>query len=366
MPENLLGWIRPAAFVLGGLLLGILVDRVLVARLRRYAEENDSRFWLVVTSVIGHAPVLWLLVFGASLALLNLPVAVSARAERWTNNGLFVVNAASITLVAARAAAALVAAYTDRVQGALPSSTIFTNLVRLAVYALGALIVLQSLGISITPILTALGVGGLAVALALQDTLSNLFSGLQILASRQFRPGDYIKLASGEEGYVRDITWRVTTVQSLSLYTHVIPNAKLASAIVTNYYQPTPELSVVVPVGVHYDSDLELVERVTVEVARRVMADVEGGIPEYEPLVRFTGFGDSAVEFNVIVRAREFGNQFLVRSELIRQLLKRYRQESIILPSPTRTLQWEANAPPLPLATATPSRDGDGAGSERP
>ena len=121
----------------------------------------------------------------------------------------------SVTVAAGRAAAGFVRLYADRRDNLLGSTSIFVNLARALVLVIGALVLLQSLGISITPILTALGVGGLAVALALQDTLSNLISGLHVAASQQIRPGDYIRLDSGDEGFVTDITWRNTTIRAL-------------------------------------------------------------------------------------------------------------------------------------------------------
>lgn len=338
MSDTLIDWLKPTAFVIAGLIVGVLIDRVLVGRLRTRAEQGGA-FYEELVQIIGRSPILWCFAGGIYLATLALPREIPANVEKLLNNGLFILLAFSLTAILARAAVVGVGVYTERVQGVLPSSSIFTNLVKLLVFLMGGLVMLQSLGISITPILTALGVGGLAVALALQDTLTNLFSGLQIIASRQFRPGDYIKLASGEEGVVLDITWRITTIQTLSLFTHVVPNSKLATVVVTNYNIPHQEMSILVPIGVSYNSDLDRVERVTIEVAREVMLDVEGGVPEYEPVVRFNSFGDSAINFNAVLRASEFGKQFVLKSEFVKRLHQRYQQEGIDIPFPIRTIQ---------------------------
>ncbi len=226
-------------------------------------------------------------------------------------------------------------------KGALPSTSIFTNLARVAVLAIGVLIILQSLGISITPILTALGVGGLAVALALQETLANLFAGLHILVSRQVRPGDYIQLDSGEAGYVTDINWRNTTIRALPNNMVIVPNAKLASAIITNFHQPEQEMSFLVEVGVSYDSDLKQVERVTVEVAREVLKEVQGGVPTFEPVIRYHTFADSSINFAVHLRAREFVDQYLVKHEFIKRLHERFQREKIEIPFPIRTVHMK-------------------------
>jgi len=216
--------------------------------------------------------------------------------------------------------------------------SIIKNLTQLVVLIIAGLIILQQLGISITPILTAFGIGGLAVALALQDTLGNLFSGLHILATRKIRPGDYIKLDSGEEGYVVDITWRNTVIRQLPNNLVIIPNTKLSSAIVVNYNMPEEELAVLIQVGVSYDSDLEKVEKITIEVGKEVMKEVNGGIPSFEPFIRYHTFDDFSINFTVILRAKEFVDQYLIKHEFIKRLKKRYDKEGIEIPFPIRTI----------------------------
>jgi len=143
--------------------------------------------------------------------------------------------------------------------GTLPATSIFVNITRMAIVLVAAFLVLAVFDISITPVLTALGVGGLAVALALQDTLGNLFAGLQIVASKQIRPGDYLLLDSGQEGTVTDTAWRTTTLRTQSDNLVIVPNGVLAQAIVTNYRLPAEAVAATVEFGVAYDADLSLV-----------------------------------------------------------------------------------------------------------
>lgn len=261
---------------------------------------------------------------------------------------LLVLLIASITWTVGRVAGAAVHARATSA-GAQPTANLVSYLVRLLVLVLGGLVVLQTLGVSITPLITALGVGGLAVGLALQDTLANLFAGIHILAARQVRPGDFIKLETGEEGHVQDVTWRYTTVRQLRNAITIVPNSKLASAIVTNYSLPDDELAVLVPVGVSYDSDLARVEAVTAAVGKEVLADVQGGVVEFDPFIRYNGFGDSSITFNVILRAQGPTDQFLIRHEFIKRLHRRYRAEGIEIPFPIRTLVWKGgDGPPEP------------------
>lgn len=197
------------------------------------------------------------------------------------------------------------------------------------------------MGISISPILAGLGIGGLAVALALQDTLSNLIAGLQIILSRQLKPGDYVQLNSGEEGYVVDITWRNTTIRELADNLIIIPNSKLSQSIVKNYYMPEKSLSVLVQVRVCYDSDLDEVEKVVMEVAKETLNSVPGADRNFKPLIRYHTFSDSSIDFTVILRAEEFADQFLIKHEFIKKLLNRFRKENIKIPYPIRTVYLE-------------------------
>jgi small-conductance mechanosensitive channel len=208
------------------------------------------------------------------------------------------------------------------------------------------LVVLNGIGLSITPMLTALGVGGLAVALALQEPLANFFAGLFITLAGQIRVGDYVRLDSGQEGYVADFTWRSTRLRMLANNLVVVPNAKLAQAIVVNHHLPSSDLAVLVEVGVDYASDLRQVERVVVEVGREVMTEVAGGVATFEPFIRYHTFADSSINFTVILRAKEFVDQYLIKHEFVKRLHTRFNDEGIVIPFPIRTIahRWEQEA----------------------
>jgi small-conductance mechanosensitive channel len=326
----------PAAIALLGLMVGMIVRKTVVARFGKVAATTKSVVDDVVLAAVRGPVVLWFVIAGlyAAVQVTTLPPRITLLIQKI----LIVLVIFSVTWAVAQIAAALVENAARRAHETLPGATLVTNLARVAVVAVGILVILQTLGISITPIITALGVGGLAVALALQDTLANLFAGVHILASRQLRPGDYVKLASGEEGYVVDVNWRQTTIKQLPNNIIVVPNALIASAILTNYHLPERELSLIVQVGVAYDSDLEHVERVTREVAMEVEREVEGGVAGYEPLIRFHTFGDSSINFSVIMRGQEFVNQYLLKHEFIKRLHGRYNEEGIEIPFPIRTV----------------------------
>jgi len=242
-----------------------------------------------------------------------------------------------VTVVAARVLSAMVAQYAERTEG-FAATSILSNVVKAIVYILGLLVLFQTMGVSIAPVLGALGVGGLAVALALQDTLGNVFAGIHIIISRHVRVGDFVRLDNGDEGRVQDIGWRNTTIRTIVDTTLVVPNAKLAGMVVTNYDLPTRAIIFVVKVGVAYDSDLEHVERVTIEVAKRIMGEA-GGVGDPPPKIQFHTFADSSIDFNVVLRCAGFTEQYDLKHLFIKALTKRFAEENIELPFPQRTVR---------------------------
>lgn len=323
-------WLLPSAFIAAGLLAGLAAEKLLLPLVRRMVQKiHLETVNLIVRSLRGMA-LLWGILVGLTGAITVMPLEPDT--SEFLGHIPAVLFLFSLTVVLSRLLVGLFDLHARKGRGDTPTISLFTNIIKLSVYILGILVILQSLGISITPVLTALGVGGLAVALALQETLSNLFAGLQIIAARQVKPGDYIHLESGEEGYVTDVTWRNTTIRAIPNNMIIVPNSKLASTILTNYHQPLKEMLVYVSVGVHYDSDLEHVERVTLEVARNVLDTVPGGKKDHEPKIRYNEFGDSGIIFKTVLAVEEFYDHLELTHQFVKKLKKRYDEEGIVIP----------------------------------
>ena len=219
-------------------------------------------------------------------------------------------------------------------------------------YVLGALILMAYFNIDITPIIAGLGIGGLAVALALQPTLANFFAGTQIIADRVVRVGDYIELNDGTRGYVTDVGWRSTRIRTPYNNRVIIPNSSLAASIITNYYWPTMDVGVIVNCGVSYSSDLTKVQAVALDVAKNVVEELDEAVKDFEPWFGFEQFGDSNIDFWIWIQAKDRLASFRLKSELIRQLHARFEQEGITINYPVRRLVYdEYNPPPLPGST---------------
>ena len=327
----------PAGLFLAVVAAGWIARRVTFRLLTGWAKKSQHQLDDILIETL-HGPfMLWVAILGIHIATQSSEL--PARITALTAKALLVLWIVSLTIAAARLAGALVRHYGKRASSALPVTTLTQSLASLAVATMGILIQLDALSIPVTPILTALGVGGLAVALALQDTLSNLFAGFYVSLAGQVRVGDYIKLDSGEEGYVTDISWRSTALRALANNLIVMPNSKLAQAIVINYNLPEQRMSLLVPIGVSYDCDPDHVERVLIEEALAGAGVIPGLLAEPKPFVRFIpGFGDSSLDFTLICQVKEFVDQYPVQHELRKRIFNRFRREGIEIPFPIRTV----------------------------
>ncbi|MCX8166626.1 MAG: mechanosensitive ion channel family protein [Candidatus Micrarchaeota archaeon] len=210
------------------------------------------------------------------------------------------------------------------------------RVVAIFIIAITIIMMLDTAGIEITPLLASLGIAGLAIALAFQDTLGNFFAGLYISIDRPIREGDYVKLESGEEGNVYKIGWRSTMLRTIDNNIVVVPNSKLATTIVINYDKIEKELTLVIPTSVSYDSDLEKVEKVAKKTMQELIAKHDFFVKNYEPLIRFSSFGDSGINLNIIVRVIEFKYKFIATSETIKEIHKAFKKNGIEIPYPKR------------------------------
>ena len=323
------------AFIIGGLVIGIIVEKIILVKLKKFAMRTSWEGDELIIAAIRGVAILWCALAGIYAALLNLPFQPNILTI--IQKIILVVIIISATTVIAKITVGLINLHHKKT-AALPSASLFVNITRILIFTIGVLIILQSVGISITPLITALGIGGLAVALALQPTLSNLFAGIQIIISKQVEVGDYVQLDSGQKGYVTDVSWRNTKIRELPNNLIVVPNSKLANSIVTNFHQPQKEMSVIIQCGVSYDSDLDNVEKITIDVAKKILHKIQGGQTEFEPFIRYHTFGDSSIDFSIILRVKEFVNKYLIEHEFIKALHKRYKKEGINIPFPIRTV----------------------------
>lgn len=335
------------AFVAAWILALWLVKRLIVRRLKHWASKTSQHWDDIIIGAISFPANFLILASGLALLtnLLILPKEIH-RVIAIVFQGCVIF---AVVFFLDSFVKAAIDQYLSKTVFSKISHGFAKGLIRGFIIGIGVLIFLDLLGISITPILASLGIGSLAVALALQDTLSNFFAGLYIAIDKPVRIGDFVKLESGGEGTVLDIGWRSTRFLTPMNNVIIIPNAKLTGSVITNFHLPNKEIIVTVDVGVHYSSDLERVEKVTLDTARELMKKVKGVVPGSEPVVRFHDFSESGIALTVVFKAKEFQDQYVLKHEFIKLLHVRYQKEGIRIPYPTRTLEFPTGTPPSKL-----------------
>ena len=232
------------------------------------------------------------------------------------------------------------------------------------IYGLGALLVLDVLNVNISPLIAGLGLGGLAVALALQPTLSNLFAGTYVMTEGVVTQGDYIELENGVAGYVIDVGWRSTRLRTWTNNLVVVPNSRFAETIITNYQGPIPAVNIYLTCGVSYDSDLIRVEQVCKEEMALLLDSDPRAVKEYGAYFAYESFDDSNVTFYLFIQARDRLASFEVQSELIRMVHQRFQEEGIVINYPMRTINFANGTGPSEgtQPAAGPALSEEGAG----
>jgi len=342
--NNIEIFIPPLFTVFCGLLFGFIFKRFIHVRLKNIAKKSEWDGDDAVVEAIEPYIVIWFFLVSLSIAVANFNVQQLNNAylikilNDYLPKFLIVFLIGSITIAFGNLSVRLFELWTKGQGKGFPSTTMFTNFVRITIYLIGILIILDALNISIAPMITALGVGGLAVSLALKDTLSDVFAGLHILLSKKVQVGDFIQLDSGDMGYVQNISWRNTTIMERTNNIIHIPNTRLSSAIIKNYDSGDPSFSVKIPIGVGYESNLEKVESVTKDVIQDIQLTMEETNKNFEPAMRFQNFGESSIDLMVYFRANRYGDQNPIIHNFIKKLHKRFGEEDIEIPFPVRTL----------------------------
>ena len=309
---------------LGSLLVLLLVRRLFLGFIKRSSHD----YAVMILRVLRLPSLFWVIVISLYLTVELSPtkfLKYSSVIEKVLISLLIL----SITSFFSNILPELLHAYISNKNLKFPKTGIVFVIIKLVVFVLGVITVLSYLGIQITHFITTLGIAGLAVSLALQNTLSNVFSGLNLIASRQIEVGDFVRLENGEEGYVEDITWMNTVIRRLDNNLVVVPNSRLVNSIVINYKKPTPSMNIVVSIVIPYSSDLEKAEKLALEVAREVQKTVKGADQGFEPLVRYSAFTELGITLNIILRVLNPDSQFFIRHEFIKRLKKTYEREGI-------------------------------------
>lgn len=346
---------RPLCIILLSMIVGFLLRWTAKKWLLHIAQRSADLRDDILLEALRRSIFYIIVLIGINVAVRELPVSIRTVLLPYSrptiNTGIIVL----VTFLFAQILRQIFKSRAANESSKIAAVSLTRRIVEIVIYSVGAIMILRTFGVDVTAIITALGVGGLAVALALQDTLANAFAGVYITLAKQIRVGDYIKTNDGFEGFVRDIGWRNTTIELLERSFVLIPNNKLAQAIVTNYFLPTEILYAKLTIGVSYQHDPAEIEKIlhatvtecgsaTAEEANTVEqppGKIRGIMTQPEPLVRFQAFGEYALQFTLFFSVNTFDNQFSARHELMKRIYTVFRQRGIVIPLPIHTVRLD-------------------------
>lgn len=310
-------------------IISYIIRIFFIKLLQRFTKKTETRIDDIIINTLKIPSLFWIFVisFHISSKFSSLPEKYLFLIEKVYFSLIII----SFTIFLANLTTRLIRFYLKEKNLPEANIGIIFIIINIIIYTTGLLFILSYFNISIAPLITTLGIGGLAVGLALKDTLANFFSGLYILMEKKIKVGDFIELEDGKKGYIVNINWRTITLKTLSNDSIVIPNEKLAQSIVINYASPIEIIRVGIKIPVSYDTDIDKFEKVVLEEVENFQDD--NIVKEITPVLRFIpGFGDSALEFTLFVYAKNYEVSFSVESELRKRLFKRLKSEGIEIP----------------------------------
>ena len=231
--------------------------------------------------------------------------------------------------------------YADKERAKKINKTMFVfirKMVSVTVYAVVLIFILGHFGIEIGPLLAGLGIAGLAIALGLQETLANLFAALFLVMDKSINIGDWIQLEDGTKAYLDDISWRSVRIRTLGNNTVIVPNSVFVGQKISSYDYPEQSFYTSINAGVAYGSDLEQVERVSVQAAKNVLKKEKVKAEYNEPIVRFKELADSSINLIIIVKIDHVKDEGKIKHELIKEIVKEFRRKKIEIPFPQRVV----------------------------
>lgn len=322
------------------ILISAVSARLIIFTIERYihklAKKTKTEIDDAIIRIIKKPVYLLIILIGLNIALKTLTILQDY--NQILNKIFFIVYLLLVTLMASKIITIFILHWFKVKKKFEKAPRLINKIINIIIYVIALLILLDHFDIDITPLIATLGIGALAIGLALQNTLSNLFAGLHILTDRPINIGDFIELEGNISGYVDDIGWRSTRIKTLPNTIVIIPNSKLAESTITNASQPEQQMSIVIQCGVAYTSNLEKVEKVTIDAARMIQKTVPGAVRNFEPFIRYHTFGDSNIDFSIILRAEKPVDKHLIKHEFIKALKKRYDKEKIEISWPVRKI----------------------------
>jgi small-conductance mechanosensitive channel len=212
------------------------------------------------------------------------------------------------------------------------------KILKAVIIILAVIFVFTAWNINISPLLATAGIAGLAIGLAVKDSLANILGGLQLVLDKTFKVGDKVELESGEMGVIMDIGLRSTKLKTYDNEVIYIPNGSLANAKIKNFTQPDISIRVNVNFGVEYGSDPEKVQKVVLEAIKKIDTVIE----EPEPVVQFLNMSDFSLDFVARAWVEEYTQAYSTKLKMTDEIYEALNKAKIGIPFPTRTIYTKA------------------------
>ncbi len=330
-PEKLHALLFPVGLALIALVVLVIIRSILFKMLSKVVGTTKSHVDDLILNLIRTPSLFWCFVTSLyiGVAFANLP----DKQERQIYQIIHVLLILSFTLAGSNIAATFFKNLLKTNNPDSETSALSVGMVKAAVLSTGLLLILSTLGVSIAPLLTALGVGGLAVALALKDTLENLFAGIYLLTDKTIRVGDFVRLDSGQEGFVSDIGWRTSKFRTTSNNTIIIPNSKLASTMVTNHSYPDKRVVTTIPLQIDGSTNLPQLETSLLNVLKKGSEDIVGLLASPEPNVRLAQINsDGSLTYHLNFSIKDYSDNGFVSHEVRKRIYKQLKADYVSFP----------------------------------
>ena len=307
--------------------------------LRRLAMRTESDVDDKILDILSRPQRRLIHIIGAYLAISELPLP-----PRLTTvlNGLLVIYGAWIAVrLATQIAITLLLAFGHRVKDDVGKEhfekdyvPLISKIIGVIFFVMALIYVLHYFGQNVTSLVAALGIGGAAIGLAARDTIAHMFAGFVILVDRPFRPGDRIKLASGETGDVVDVGTRSTRIKLLDQNMLIVPNSDLMNQRVVNLTYPAHAAQATLDLRIAFGSDVEAAKALVLGV----LAEIPEVVKEPPPTVMFAAYGDYALQLTVSYVVSQFGDAVKVQERVRLAIHRKLAEAGIRIPFPTREI----------------------------
>jgi len=314
--------------LVGSVIVATIFNFILKGFVHSFAAKTKSDIDDRLLEAIKRPVYFLILAAGFFFALKTLSVV--APYITWVNRIFYVFVALTAALIISRTLSVLVSSWFKVKRKYEKTPRLINKIISVVIYIIALLMILSYFNVEISPLIATLGLGGLAVGLALQDTLKNFFAGLHIISDQPIGVGDFVEVDGARvKGYVQDIGWRSTRIKTLANTMTVVPNSIIANSVLINDSMPKLQTSAYIECGVAYGSNLEKVEKTTLEVANKIQKKYGKTVTDFNPLVRFHTFADSNINFTVIMRVDDPLNRGITKHEFIKALDQKFKKEKI-------------------------------------